>query len=74
MEGEPSKHVLPLSPLPFSTLIPAPAAVARIESRLWTSASVVWSSQYVQELLMTETPSSIIWLKRVWKLVLKGAS
>ena len=35
---------------------------------LCTSASVVWSSQYAQLLLMIVTPSSIIALKSGWKL------
>jgi hypothetical protein len=39
--GAPSRQVLPVSPLPLKTLIPDAAAVARIESMLWTSASVV---------------------------------
>ena len=57
-------------------LIPEAAAVWRIASMLWTSASVVWSSQYAQLLLMTVTPSLIVALKSVWKLVVapvKGA-
>jgi hypothetical protein len=35
---------------------------------LCTSASVVWSSQYAQLLLMTSTPAPIIALKMAWKL------
>src|SRR5512135_1485506 len=38
--GAPSRHVEPESPLPLKTLIPEAAAVARIESMLWASASV----------------------------------
>ena len=44
---------------------------------LVTSASVVWSSQYAQLLLMTVTPPLIIALNSAWKLVplpLNGAS
>jgi len=37
----PFKQVLPLSPDPFSTVMPAAPALARIESILCTSATVV---------------------------------
>ena len=41
----PSRQVLPVSPAPLKTLMPAAAAVCRTLSMLVTSASVVWSSQ-----------------------------
>jgi hypothetical protein len=75
--GAPSRHVLPVSPDALNTLMPAAAAAWRIESMLWTSASVVWSSQYAQLLLMMVTPSLTIALNSAWKLVLapvNGAS
>ena len=77
VSGLPSRQVLPVSPLALNTPIPDAAAAARIESMLVTSASVVWSSQYAQLLLITVTPPLTIALNRVWKLVplpLNGAS
>ncbi len=49
--GEPSRHVLPVSPEALKTVMPDAAAVCMIDSRLTTSASVVWLSHmhpYVQ--------------------------
>ena len=72
--GAPSRHVLPESPDPFTTVTPLAAAFARIESIAWASACGVWSSHWVHEFEITVSPSAIIaW--NIWaKLVLGGAS
>src|SRR5512144_2624669 len=74
--GPPSRHVLPVSPDALNTLTPEAAAVASTASMPCTSAAVVWSSQYVQLLLMIVMPSSTIRLNIDWKLPppLNGAS
>src|SRR5512142_1150603 len=69
VSAAPSRQVLPVSPLPENTLMPDAAADCRIVSMLFTSAGLVWFSQYAQLLLMTVTsPSLSILLNTLWKL------
>ena len=74
MSGLPSRQLLPSSPEPLKTLMPLAAAWANTESIACASEADVSSSHCDQELEMMVSPSLIIALNIVSKLVEEGAS